>query len=233
MDRNDTIVRYRIKDVAVKHFAQRTLSKVHLAEIARDLNVDRSVVKLYFSSTDELLSIVIDSFVKDIEAILLTFVDGVMVAAINSGSMQIKTDRLHFTDSRSAAEFCDKLIDYLEAIFDYLILHSKEYAVIVQESRASGIHHGCLAKVTNLFLPVDVNPLFQRLKVAAKIRAIPGERAYFLQTNILPILYSAQYKEEFGQLLPDYEILKRRVLSEIQARNAQHHIGQDIMFTIK
>jgi len=231
MEGREDVIRYRIMAVAVKHFNRRSFGRMQLSDISRDLNVDRAVVRRYFKTVEDILNTVIDSFFRDIEDILQVFVDDVFIPAVRSGELQIRKDRLHFANPQGAAVFNGKLIDHFEALYDYLLVHSGECSLLVKESLVSGAHHGCMERLLSLFLPIPTNPLYQKIKAAAKIHLAPEIQTNILQTYILPILSYITFKENLDQLVNhDQETYKQNLLSEIRAGNARHIIGQDIFY---
>lgn len=201
-------------------------------EISRDLNVDRSIIRRYFKTVEDIINTVIDSFFQDIEEIMRAFVDDVFISAIHNGDMQIRKDRLHFSNPQSAAVFNGRLIDYLDALYDYLLVHSGEYALLVKESLVPGARHGCIERLLRLFLPIASNPLYQRIEKVADIHLEPEIQIGILQTHIFPILSYIMIKDNIDQLVPiNPDEYKQRLLSDIRANNARHIVGQDIFFT--
>jgi AcrR family transcriptional regulator len=234
MDENDATIRYRIMAVAAKRYTSRKFIGVTLTDISRDLNVERPVLKRFFETEEALLDALIDSFLQDIEDILRTFVNGVFIPNISTGDLEIRTDRLHFVSPQDAAVFSNQLVDHLDAVFDYLLVHSHEYNLFVQESLAPGAHSGCLQRLLRLFLPVATNPLVIKSPAIPNIQLIPGEQAGYIQANVLPILGYALAKENLEQLsVHCMETHKMMILDGIRAHHALHTIGADIFFINK
>jgi AcrR family transcriptional regulator len=234
MDEKDVVIRYRIMAIAAKHLVRSGFVDVSLADIGHDLALDRSIVRKHFTSMDDLLTAVIDTFLQSVEEILLPFVQGVFVPQIVSGEIAIREDRLHFASPQSAAIYSDQVIDHLEAIFDFLLVHRDEYVLFAQESLGSGAHKGCMEKLIRLFLPTAENPLLKGYEALSEIQMPPDVQADFIQSDILPILGHVMLKETLDQLSPHcVETHKKKILNAIRAHNAGHLIGQDIFFTIK
>jgi AcrR family transcriptional regulator len=231
MDGRNSVIKYRIIAIAARRLVRRRFNKVPLSDISHNLIIERIVLKHYFSTTEDLVTAVIDSVVQNIESILLSFIDDVMVPQINRGDLQITKDHLHFANERLAVEFNNKLIDHLEALFDYLLTYRDTYSLLVQESLVFGEHHGCLDRLLRLFLPIDANPLYQKIRSVAEIRLEPEAQISILQTNILPSLCYATMKESLERLVPHaQEAYKLKILADIRAGNARHIIGPDIFF---
>ena len=234
MDEKDAVTRYRIMAVAAKRLARRKFADVSLTDIGRDLTVDRSVVRKHYPSMEELLTALIESFLQSIEETLLPFVHGVFAPAIDSGDLEIRTDRLHFGTPQHAAIFSNQVIDHLEAMFDFLLVHRDEYFVFVQESLGSGAHSGCMEKMMRLLLPLADNPLFSGRETISEMRLPSEVLADYMQSNILPILGYALFKEKLDQITPlCTDTHKKKILDDIRDSNARHVIGQDIFFAAK
>lgn len=234
MEKDKDMIRYRIMAVAAKRLARREFAQVRLSDISADLRVDRSVVKQYFDTMEDLITAIHATFLQGMEEILRAFVQGIFVPAVTSEELQIREDRLHFSTRQGAVVFSDALIDYLEAIFDYLLVRCHECSLFVQDSFASGARHGCIEELINMFLPAAKNPLCKNAKVILKIQASHKAQACFVQTNVLPILGYVLFKDSFEELFPhSVEIHKKEILDDIRANNARYMIGQDIFFEIK
>ena len=230
MDEYSTMARNRIMTTAARHYAERKYTAVHLSDISDDLNVDRAVVKQFFPTREDLLTALIDSFLQNIEDILTTFVDSALLPAIKDGALEIRNDRFHFANPQRAAVFSDHVVDHLDAIFDYLLVHSDDYLLFVQESYMLGAHSGCLEKLLRLFLPVEENPLFIKRELPG-IRLSPQEQVSFVQTIVFPILGYALFKVNLDQLSQHCaETHKQTILGDIRGIISRHTIGQDILF---
>ena len=234
MDDSSTVVRYRIMAVAARHFAERKYTDVNISDIIRDLMIDRSVVKHHFATKEDLLAALIDSFLQNIEDILIMFVKGVLLPAIESGKLEIKDDRLHFENAQCAAIFNNQVINHLEAVFDYLLVHSHEYILLLQESLIPGEHSDCIERLLCLFLPIATNPLLVSNKAIPEIGLTPEAQADFIQASVLPILGYILVKENLNRISQHcVETHKKQILNDIRDKHARHTIGSDIFFNIK
>ena len=234
MDDSITLIRNRIMAVATRRFAERKYTPVNMSDIYRDLKVDRSVVKQHFSTKEDLLAAILDSFLQDIEDILLTFIDGFLLSAVNSGTLEIRDDRIHCENPQSAAVFSRQVVNHLEAVFDYLFVHSNKFILLIQESFVPGAHTGDLDRLLRLFLPIAENPLLVRNKAVSKIHLTPEAQAGFMQTSVIPILGYTLVKEHLDPIASQcVETYKNHALDDIRANLARHTKGSDIIFMNK
>ena len=234
MDNSNTLVRLRIMAAAARRFAERKFTDVSMSEIARDLGVSRSVIRLHFTTKEELLTALLDSLLRDIEDILMVFAKGFIVPAFERGAIEIKNDRIHFDSSQRADAFRKQVIGHLESVFDYLLAHSHAYSVFFQESLAPGARNGCFEKLLCLFIPNKRNPLLIKNPALPEIPLTPQMQASYMQTCVLPILSYALFKDSLNQLSQHcVEAHKEQVLDDIRANLARHSIGSDIYYLSK
>ena len=234
MDDNDILVKYRIMAAGTRRFSQRRFVDVNLTTISRDLNVDRSAVKQYYETAEVLLNAILGSFAQKIEAILLSFINGILIPTVRKGDLEIRKDRLHFATPQCARVFFDQVMSHLEAVFDYFLVHYQDLRLFVMESFAPGVNHGCVDKLLCLFLPVESNPLLAKTENMPELCLTHEAQAEFIQTSVLPMIGYALFKDSIETLSPHCnESHKEETLRSIRKLNERRVIGQDIFFTIK
>lgn len=227
-----SVIKYRIMAVATKYLLRRRLNEVSLTDIARDLKVDRSVIRTYFDTIEELHDCVINTFISGVSDLLSTLVDGLFLPAVETGKIEIRKDRLHFENAQCAVVFCSKIIEYLEALFDFVLVHEDEYRLLMQEQLCGGRHQDALQRLMMLFLPTADSSMYKNASLITNSLSLSGNtQAWFLKTNIVPILDYALYRPVAEKLDSfDEEQHKRSILEAIRANNQKHVIGQDIFF---
>lgn len=226
------IIKYRITTVGASLFAQRKLGQITFADIASALNVDRSVIKMYYETVEDILDSIINTYLENVSDLIIAFVDGVLKPAVKAEKLEILDDRLRFENPQRAVRFCEAMIDHTEAVFEYMIVHGHEYMVLVQEQIHGGKHQDAMKKFLRLFLPDPRNPVFHNARELARKLVIPeSQQMMYLQTNLFPVLDYVLHKHAMEKIAKfDEEKHIQAMLRNIRLNNQRHVIGRDVFY---
>ena len=224
--------RQTITNTACQLFLSKGYAAVSMEDISKELRVETDYLKLHFSNKESILDAATETIYHDVSLILKGFVKHEFSSLVAEEKVKISKERLRFISPLAAENFSARMVDHLDAIFDYFICHRVPLCVMLIEAMRPSKYESCVDRLFSLFLPGRKNPVFEgEWELAALLTKTTMNYRMFFQTNVQPLLFYAAFEADKMKHSDSANDDNRAlVISVIRKHNMQFVQGKDIIF---
>lgn len=149
----------RILQASTKLFSKKGFDATSVNEIARSAEVTKPLIYYYFESKNEILDSVVASLFSKLKSLKMDFIHTNIVQMIEDQHLEIKHDRLIFTDDKYIADFLDNGYEYFEEVFDFALENRSIIRILMFESLKDNKEQNDLFRFMSPSMESKENPL--------------------------------------------------------------------------
>lgn len=191
----------RIINASKQLFSKKGYDSTTVSEIAEKSNVTKALIYYYFKSKEDILDYLIQSLMINAASIAMDFIHTNIEDMINSGSLDILPDRLHFINEKATQDFLQNAHIFYKRVLDYALKNRAIIRILMLESLKGSKHKNALFQLINFTKSRDVNPILKTIAQADSDFVYTTDMILFkFFFSIVPLVNFAAYYDEYKQL---------------------------------
>lgn len=162
--KNTTLeARQRILQASTKLFSEKGFDATSVNEIAKAAEVTKPLIYYYFESKSEILDSVVASLFDKLKSLKMDFIHTNIVQMIEDKHLEIKHDRLIFTDDKYSATFLNNGYKYFEEVLDFALENRSIIRILMFESLKDDKDQNDLFRFMSPSMDNKENPLINSM----------------------------------------------------------------------